>query len=175
MLNQMQASLWNLAPTHCAKCGRPLSNPVSVSRGIGPVCYGGTHDSGDERVSEFRDFSLFEPIENGIVLRRDEAGQVWTNIPHLVTHHSPTGFEWGYGGSGPADLALNICELMLNRLAYRGERVECWRGDCWDKAWEWHQDFKWQFLGPAKGSVITLEYETVRYWFANRLSLEAAK
>ena len=22
--------------------------------------------------------------------------------------HSPIGFEWGYGGSGPADLALNI-------------------------------------------------------------------
>jgi len=25
-----------------------------------------------------------------------------------VVRHSPTGFEWGYGGSGPADLALSI-------------------------------------------------------------------
>ena len=31
-----------------------------------------------------------------------------TNVPHLLTKHSPTGFEWGYSGSGPADLALNI-------------------------------------------------------------------
>jgi len=28
-------------------------------------------------------------------------------LPHLV-HHSPTGFEWGYSGSGPADLAIAI-------------------------------------------------------------------
>ena len=25
-----------------------------------------------------------------------------------VVHHSPTGFEWGYAGSGPADLAISI-------------------------------------------------------------------
>lgn len=25
-----------------------------------------------------------------------------------VVRHSPTGFEWGYGGSGPSDLALSI-------------------------------------------------------------------
>ena len=24
---------------HCMICGRPLTNPVSVKRGIGPVCY----------------------------------------------------------------------------------------------------------------------------------------
>ena len=29
------------------------------------------------------------------------------SLPHLV-HHSPTGFEFGYGGSGPADLARSI-------------------------------------------------------------------
>jgi hypothetical protein len=30
---------------------------------------------------------------------------------HMLKHivrHSPTGFNWGYGGSGPADLALSI-------------------------------------------------------------------
>jgi hypothetical protein len=25
-----------------------------------------------------------------------------------LSNHSPTGFEWGYGGSGPAQLALAI-------------------------------------------------------------------
>lgn len=29
-------------------------------------------------------------------------------LRHLV-YHSPTGFEFGYGGSGPADLARSIC------------------------------------------------------------------
>ena len=28
-------------------------------------------------------------------------------LRHVVLH-SPTGFGWGYGGSGPADLALSI-------------------------------------------------------------------
>ncbi len=28
-------------------------------------------------------------------------------LKHIV-RHSPTGFNWGYGGSGPADLALSI-------------------------------------------------------------------
>ena len=26
-----------------------------------------------------------------------------------LRNHSPTGFSWGYGGSGPAQLALAIC------------------------------------------------------------------
>ena len=35
------------------------------------------------------------------------------NIAHKVKYHSPTGMEWGYRGSGPSDLALNvICELV---------------------------------------------------------------
>lgn len=34
---------------------------------------------------------------------------------HHVVHHSPTGFEWGYGGSGPADLALSILHDYLFR------------------------------------------------------------
>ena len=29
------------------------------------------------------------------------------DLPHLV-RHSPTGFEWGYAGSGPAELARCI-------------------------------------------------------------------
>ena len=33
---------------------------------------------------------------------------------HLsVQAHSPTGFEWGYGGSGPAQLALAMCVELL--------------------------------------------------------------
>lgn len=28
-------------------------------------------------------------------------------LPHMLKH-SPDGFEWGYGGSGPADLALSL-------------------------------------------------------------------
>lgn len=33
---------------------------------------------------------------------------------HLaVAQHSPSGFEWGYGGSGPAQLALAMCVELV--------------------------------------------------------------
>jgi hypothetical protein len=45
--------------------------------------------------------------------------KVWVEIPgegptplaprNDLRNHSPDGFEWGYGGSGPAQLALAIC------------------------------------------------------------------
>ena len=36
-------------------------------------------------------------------------------------NHSPTGFEWGYGGSGPAQLAL---ALLADHLADRQEALD---------------------------------------------------
>jgi len=43
-----------------------------------------------------------------ILFRRMLDGRIETNVAHKIVRHSPTGFEWGYGGSGPADFALNI-------------------------------------------------------------------
>lgn len=36
-----------------------------------------------------------------------QTGSTIRELPHVV-YHSPTGFEWGYYGSGPADLARSI-------------------------------------------------------------------
>lgn len=32
------------------------------------------------------------------------------NARHTLRNHSPDGFEWGYGGSGPAQLALALVD-----------------------------------------------------------------
>lgn len=48
-----------------------------------------------------------------------------------LRNHSPTGFEWGYGGSGPAQLALAI-------LAHHLQDNE--------KAIAYYQDFKWSII-----------------------------
>ncbi|MEW5931999.1 MAG: DUF6166 domain-containing protein [Bacillota bacterium] len=42
----------------------------------------------------------------GAAVYVEEAG-VLRPLRHVVCH-SPSGLEWGYGGSGPADLALSI-------------------------------------------------------------------
>jgi hypothetical protein len=39
-----------------------------------------------------------------------------------LRNHSPTGFEWGYGGSGPAQLALALAMDVLGD-ADRAQRV----------------------------------------------------
>lgn len=166
----MQTSFWHLPPTHCGICGRLLTADPSIAKGIGPIC-ASKHGKGNtdmKKEHEFSDFTTFEPIGDGIILKRDEEG-VYTNIPHLVTHHSPDGYEFGYAGSGPADLALNIVEIILNRLGYEGEREKCWRGDCWNMAWLLHQGFKQTFIASAPREGITIPYMIAEGWVIARM------
>ena len=57
-------------------------------------------------------------------------------------NHSPTGFEWGYGGSGPAQLALAI-------LADHCHNDE--------QALNFYQRFKWAVIAelPYRGWTLT--------------------
>jgi hypothetical protein len=55
-----------------------------------------------------------------------------------LQNHSPTGFAWGYGGSGPAQLALAILADHLGDDA-RAARL--------------HQRFKWRAIGPLNGDA----------------------
>lgn len=64
-----------------------------------------------------------------------------------LRHHSPTGFSWGYGGSGPAQLALAIL-LHLNPVAV---------------ALAAYQAFKWEFVAtwPAADFEVSLRDDDV--------------
>jgi hypothetical protein len=63
-------------------------------------------------------------------------------------NHSPTGFEWGYGGSGPAQLALAILS------------DHC-RND--EEALNLYQRFKWALVAelPHRGWTLTSDDITV--------------
>ena len=168
----IQRSFFSLPPTRCNRCGRLLTNHMSIQAEMGPICRGKHGRDDGDMEQDFADLTLFDPIDLGVVLRRD-GGQTYTNIPHLVTHHSPTGFEWGYGGSGPADLALNICEIVLNKLGYQGERVKCFAGDCWDKAWQLHQEFKRRFIETADRDNATIPYDAIAEWVKQEAEVTA--
>lgn len=89
-----------------------------------------------------------------------------TNVPHLVTHHASDGnFAVGYSGSGPADFALNILEWVLRERGYKGTKVDCFKGQCFRKAWELHQQFKEEFLvnAPDKGELTFFEVVSFIY------------
>ena len=49
----------------------------------------------------------------GEVTAEDGAGSRPLDPRYDLRNHSPTGFAWGYGGSGPAQLALALCADAL--------------------------------------------------------------
>jgi Family of unknown function (DUF6166) len=65
-----------------------------------------------------------------------------------VSNHSPTGFEFGYGGSGPAQLALAIL------MDFTGEVPDaaCYQG------------FKWMFIAPMKGPGAVIAGSKIEAW-----------
>lgn len=83
---------------------------------------------------------------------------VWVVTPkdekYILKHicrHSPDGFQWGYGGSGPADTALSILH------------------DCVGKkdAEHYYQDFKWIFIAGA-GNKLEVTEEDIKVWLAKK-------
>jgi hypothetical protein len=67
--------------------------------------------------------------------------------------HSPTGFSWGYAGSGPADLAL--CILVDMGLPDRD-------------AWRIHQLFKANVIGNlGQGKAWQLDQLQIEEWLLN--------
>lgn len=82
-------------------------------------------------------------------------------LPHMV-HHSPSGFEWGYGGSGPADLALSILQDYLGEP----KTVQIHIGKCGQRAWELHQKFKWQMLQELGHNRWAITTDNIDAWLA---------
>ena len=52
--------------------------------------------------------------EHGCAVDVEEDGECYLLNPrHDLRNHSPTGLEWGYSGSGPAQLALALAADVL--------------------------------------------------------------
>lgn len=83
----------------------------------------------------------------GLVCERQPTGVQTANVEWVEVKHSPDGYEWGYGGSGPADLALNTL-LAAARLGYLSQ----------EEARAWYQEFKWAHLArmPLAGGNVPL-------------------
>ena len=74
-------------------------------------------------------------LPDGCVIER-RCGQRWQRLSPLpslkLRNHSPTGFEWGYGGSGPSQTALALL------LDYWQDR---------ERALKHYMDFKFSTIG----------------------------
>lgn len=158
---------------NCRRCKRPLRDPVSIARGLGPLCASLVGGDTGEASDDSLDLALLAgPERHDVEIRRLPDGTVTANVPRSVIHHSPSGWEIGYGGSGPADLALAILNAFLPPASPRAgeadELVRCYRGARSREAWRLHQDFKWDFLSgmPKDGGTITRE--TIERWLASK-------
>jgi hypothetical protein len=82
-------------------------------------------------------------------------GETFDPAPSLkIRNHSPTGFAWGYGGSGPAQLALAILlEEFKKEIAER-----------------FYQDFKFEVIAglPPQGEW-RLDSRAIYEWMSNHL------
>jgi len=100
------------------------------------------------------------------------ANSIFTNVPHLVVHHSPDGFQFGYGGSGPADLALNILEYTLASMGHTGENTNCYSGKCFLLAWKLHQKFKWEMIATMHSAANSISYTDVVKWIESQIEYQ---
>lgn len=100
----------------CSRSGRRLADPVSTGK----------------------TYVMFRHSGEALAYVRGADGS-HRRLQHIV-YHSPTGFEWGYGGSGPADLARSILADAFDRTV----------------ADKYYQEFKWAFIArlPFEGGEI---------------------
>ena len=80
-----------------------------------------------------------------------------------VALHSPTGFETGYAGSGPSDLALSILTDFF------AEEIRSAKQGFDSEALRLHQDFKFKFIAPRQleiGSQYSITEEEISKWVA---------
>lgn len=74
-------------------------------------------------------------------------------FPRLLSLHA-SDYGWGYGGSGPADLSLNILYYLT--------------GDLWF-ALRAHQDFKWAYVaGVSMRAGGEIAVEAIDRWIADK-------
>lgn len=68
--------------------------------------------------------------------------------------HSPDGFEMGYGGSGPSDLALTILLDFFGGAPDLGALRSGDMDDAQRLAWDMHHAFKRKFIEPHHNVVL---------------------
>lgn len=140
---------------NCRKCHRQLKNPKSVQNGMGPVCYRKamaeiSRDNEEDHNPIISDRGSLQEV--GAIVWRLPDGRLACNFEHRIVLHSPTGMECGYGGSGPADMALNILAGFVTD----------------EEARKLHQRFKWDFIASMPKGGGTINANAIRQWITNQ-------
>ena len=160
----------------CARCRRELANGTSIERGMGPTCAAKAGRRAERGGELWNEQPVLEGVgtleEAGLVVRRIEDGRIASNVPMVVHHHSKS-FDVGYGGSGPADLALNVMHFLLPPMhdddgdVIDGVRVS-------QLAQNLHQEAKWELIATMPEAGGRIPIEDLREWIALKLTDQVA-
>ena len=96
-----------------------------------------------------------------------------------LVEHSPTGFNWGYGGSGPAQLAIAILADLTGDDLYSKARYMSFKWDVVAKlpslGWIRPEDrFQWRVAGSRPGVALPDE-DRIIYRTGEDIDREVAK
>lgn len=144
-----------------------MKDPVSVQRGVGPVCHARLQAEKEERQDDLIPPKSHEPVTMEDLPKssrgkfyegyRDGGNTVIVTDDYIplrhIPYHSPTGMEFGYGGSGPADLARSI----LWDLA--GQKV----------ADTFYQQFKREFIAVQPRDSFMITGENIFNWLVKKV------
>jgi len=159
--------------TRCRICNRTLKNPAAIAKGIGPVCerrngapihtsrkndHDGDilvpYDGGDFWIERLYADTIHDfPGVRGtfVVPEQHGASGCRSNVPRMIYYKSPTGYNFGYGGSGPADFALNICLQLVHA----------------DDAYLHFQRFKEQFVAGEQSNRLEIPRHAAEKFFTD--------
>ena len=118
-----------------------------------------------ERDKEDADYPYLDDCQftdHGLVCKRIRE-TLATNLP-ILRHHSTTGYNCGYGGSGPADLALAVmaCALPLGK---GDDGVKIFdQSKVSSLAYQLHLAFKFDFIAPMAHQGGHIPIKQIRAW-----------
>lgn len=84
------------------------------------------------------------------------------SLPTVKADRRGDGWEWGYGGTGPAILALAILADLLGETGVSRDDFHT------SRSYRHHQPFKWAHIASAPRAGFSIAGETILAWLAAR-------
>ena len=94
-------------------------------------------------------------------------GKAFDALPDRL-RDAPDGFEWGFSGSGPGDLSLNILNMFVPPDTDGKQPVPYYEREASRTAWGLHQDFKGAVITRVPWEAATLPGKGIHRWIDER-------
>jgi hypothetical protein len=106
------------------------------------------------RRDESVEYVGFSVDGRAVVLNLSERGRLTPERSLALVNHSPSGFEWGYGGSGPAQLALALLLDYTGDEAFALDHYQAFKTEVVSQLDCAGSDERWRLTGREIDAVL---------------------